>query len=52
MILLQAHLYNYNLLKGVTFDILALSSYTLSPQLETFLELLSGKASSANITFF
>jgi hypothetical protein len=44
MILLQAHLYKNGLLRGVTFEVLPLSSYALSPVmlslLETFLELL------------
>jgi hypothetical protein len=44
MILLQTYLYTYNLLRGVTFEVLPLSSYVLSPTilslLETFLELL------------
>jgi len=31
MILLQAYLYTYSLLRGVTFQILPLSSYVLSP---------------------
>jgi len=44
MILLQAYLYTYSLLRGVTFEVLPFSSYALSPRmlplLETFLELL------------
>jgi hypothetical protein len=45
MILLQAsYLYPYSLLRGVTFEVLPLSSYAFSPMmlplLETFLELL------------
>jgi len=44
MILLQAYLYTYSLLRGVTFEVLPLSSYALSPMmlplLETFLEFL------------
>jgi hypothetical protein len=45
MILLQAsYLYFYSLLRGVTFEVLPLSRYVLSPAmlplLETFLELL------------
>jgi len=43
MVLLQAYLYTYNLLRGVTFEVLPLSNYALSPTLlppvETFLEL-------------
>jgi hypothetical protein len=31
MILLQAHLHIYSLLRGVTFEVLPLSSYELSP---------------------
>jgi len=42
MILLHSYLYTYNLLWGLTFEALPLSSYALSPkmlpQLETFLE--------------
>jgi len=41
MILLQAHLYTYSLLRGVTFEVLSFSNYALSPTmlplLETFL---------------
>jgi len=44
MISLQARLYTYSLLRGVTFEVLPLSIYELSltmlPSLETFLELL------------
>jgi len=44
MFLLQAYLYTYSLLRGVTFKVLPLSSYALSPMmlqlLETFLELM------------
>jgi len=45
MILLQAsYLYTYSLLRGVTFEVLPLSSYALNtmmlPLLETFLEFL------------
>jgi hypothetical protein len=44
MILLQAYLYAHSLLRGVTFEVLPLSSYALSPTmlllLETFLILL------------
>jgi hypothetical protein len=44
MILLQAYLYNYSLLKGVTFKVLPMSSYALRlislPLSKTFLELL------------
>jgi hypothetical protein len=44
IILLQANLYNYSLLRGVTSKVLELSSYALSsmvlPLIETFLELL------------
>jgi len=43
MILSQAYLYTYNLLKGVAFKVLPFSSYALSPTmlplLETFMEL-------------
>jgi hypothetical protein len=42
-------LHTYSLLKGITFEVLLLSSYALSPTilplLETFLELLYGIAS-------
>jgi hypothetical protein len=50
MILLQAYLYThtYTLLRGVTFRVLPLSSYALSPTMlplvETFLELLLWKS--------
>jgi hypothetical protein len=44
LILLQAYLYTYSLLRGVTFSVLSLSTYalrpTMLPLLETFLELL------------
>jgi hypothetical protein len=44
MALFQAYLYTYSLLRGVTFEVLPLSSCALSPTmlplLETFLELL------------
>jgi hypothetical protein len=44
IILLEPYLYTYSLLRGVTFKILPLDSYTLSPTmlplLETFLQLL------------
>jgi hypothetical protein len=44
MLLLQACLYTYSLLRGVTFQVLLSSSYVLSPMmlplLEKFLELL------------
>jgi len=44
MTLLQAYLYIYSLMRGITFKVLSLSSYALSPMmlqlLETFLELL------------
>jgi len=44
MISLQAYLYPYSLMKGVTFEVLPLSNYTLSPMMlpmiGTFLELL------------
>jgi len=44
MILLQTYLYTYSLLRGVTFEVLPLSSYgltpTMLPLLETFLGLL------------
>jgi len=56
MILLQTYLYTYNLLRGVTFIVLPLNSYALSPMmlqlLETFLELSCGIAFSAIITLF
>jgi len=41
--LLQTYLYTYSLLRGITFEVLPLSSYALSPVmlplLQTFLEL-------------
>jgi len=44
MILLQAYLCTYSLLRGVTFEVLPLSNYSFSPMmlplLEIFLELL------------
>jgi hypothetical protein len=44
MILWQSYLYIYSMLRGVTFEVLPLSSYALTPTmlplLETFLELL------------
>jgi hypothetical protein len=44
MILLQAYLCTYSSLTGVSFEVITLSSYTLSstmlPLLETFLEFL------------
>jgi hypothetical protein len=44
ILLLVTYLYIYSLLRGVTFQVLSLSSYALStvilPLLETFLELL------------
>jgi len=44
MILLQIYLYNYSLLRGLTFELLPLCSYAPSPMMlplmETFLELL------------
>jgi len=44
MIILQAYLFTYGLLREVTFKVLPLSSYELStmmlPLLETFLEFL------------
>jgi hypothetical protein len=44
MVLLQAHLHYYSLLRGFTVEVLPLSSYALSstmlPLLETFLELV------------
>jgi len=43
MILLQAYLYTYSLLRGVNYEVLPLRTYVLSPMmlslLETFLEL-------------
>jgi hypothetical protein len=45
MVLLQVYLYTYGLLRRVTFELLILSSYALSPTmlplLEIFLEFLS-----------
>jgi len=38
IILLQSYLYTYSLLRGVTFKILSLSSYTLSPMMLLLLE--------------
>jgi hypothetical protein len=47
MTLMQAHLYTFSLLRGITFKVLPFSSYTLSPKmlplLETFLKLLLWK---------
>jgi hypothetical protein len=44
MVLLQAYLHTYSLLRGVTFKVLPFSSYAFSPKmlllLETVLELL------------
>jgi hypothetical protein len=44
MTLFQAYLYTYSLLRGVTFDVLSLHSYALSPMilppLAKFLEFL------------
>jgi hypothetical protein len=55
MILLQAYLYTYMLLRGVTFNVLPLSSYTFGPMLlplpEAILELHCGRAYSAIVTF-
>jgi len=48
MILLQPYLHTYSLLRGVTFEVLPLSSCTLSPsmlpQLENLSELLLGNS--------
>jgi len=56
MILLQAYLYTYSLLRGVTFEVLPLSSYALSPMmlpvLETFWNSCYEIVFSAVITFF
>jgi hypothetical protein len=56
MILLQAYLYAYSLLRGVTFETPPLSSYafcpTMLPLLETFWNSCCGTAFSAVITFF
>jgi hypothetical protein len=51
MILLQAYLYIYSFLTGVTFEVLPLSNYELSPMmlppLETFMETCCGIAFNA-----
>jgi hypothetical protein len=56
MILLQACLYTYSLLRGVTFEVLPLSSYALSPTilplLETFVELLLCNCFQCHYHFF
>jgi hypothetical protein len=57
IILLQAsYLYAYSLLRGVTFEVLLLSSYALSPTmlplLETFWNSCCGIAFSTFVTFF
>jgi len=56
MILLQAYRYNYNTLRGVTFEVLPLSNYVLSPTmlplLETFLELLLWNIFQCRVTCF
>jgi hypothetical protein len=56
MILLQAFLYTYSLLRWVTFKVLPLSSYELSPimlpRLETFLEILLWIVFSVITTLF
>jgi hypothetical protein len=57
MILLQAYLYAYTLLRGVTFEVLPLNSHALSPSMLPLLEtfsglLLCGIAFSAIVAFF
>jgi hypothetical protein len=56
MILLQAYPYTHSLLRGVTSEVLPMSSYALSPTmlplLETFLELCDATDFSAVVTFF
>jgi hypothetical protein len=56
IILLQAYLFHYSLLRGVTFEVLPLSSYALSPtmlpQLETCLELLMWNRFQCHDTLF
>jgi len=47
MILLQAYLYTYSLLRGVTFEVLPSSSYALSPMIPSLLETL--KMSKRNV---
>jgi hypothetical protein len=42
MILLQEYPYTYSLLKGVTFNMLLLSSYALSPMMLPLLETFFG----------
>jgi hypothetical protein len=55
MILLQAYLYNYSLMRGVTFEVLPLSSYALSPMmlplLEHFWNSCCGRAFNAAVKF-
>jgi len=52
----QAYLYTYNLLRGVTFEVLPLSNYafsqTMLPLLETFLELLLWNSFQCHRHFF
>jgi hypothetical protein len=38
IILLQAYLYTYSLLRGVTFEVILLSNYAHSPMLLSLLE--------------
>jgi len=53
---LQPYLYNYSLLRGVTFKVLPFSSYGYSPLVlplvETFWNYCCGTASRAVVTFF
>jgi len=56
IILLQAYIYTYSLLRGATLEVLPLTSYALSPMmlllLETFLELLLWNSFQRRHIFF
>jgi hypothetical protein len=57
MILLQAYLCTYSLLRGVTFEVLPLSNYSFSPMMLPLLEIFfwnscCGIVFSAFITYF